>query len=280
MELVKHEGNEMFETRHPDSVLGEAALVGRAVDRLVRQRPDLVHVIGGRRHPRFELLQIVAAMFRCTARVTETRRISAPDGWEAVAEVVHVPTGTIVARGEGMCTVDEPLWRARMRYEIRGGQRIAAGEEPVSDHQRRAMAQTRACSRALRLALGWVLGLAGYEPTAAEELPAAETEAREHTQTAQIRRRRQSQETHQPTVSQPAESAATEQQRISREQRMQLWAAARAAGLSPERAAAIMRAHGYERSEDVRQADLPSILQAFEQAGEQAEQQMQLEAEQ
>ena len=36
---------------------------------------------------------------------------------------------------------------------------------------RRSMAQTRATGKACRLAFSWIMALAGYEPTPAEELP-------------------------------------------------------------------------------------------------------------
>jgi len=161
-DITQYSGGELSLGRSPDTVLAEASLVAKTVDRLVRSRPDHVQVIGGRKHPRFELLQIVGSMFRVTARVRGTRQLIELDGWEAVAEAYHVPTGQVIATGEGMCSTDEPDWAVRPKYEWRNGRREKVGEVPVTSHQRRSMAQTRACSKALRLALGWVLGLAGY----------------------------------------------------------------------------------------------------------------------
>jgi hypothetical protein len=39
------------------------------------------------------------------------------------------------------------------------------------DYALRSMAQTRAVAKALRLCLGWIMSLAGYEATPAEEMP-------------------------------------------------------------------------------------------------------------
>jgi len=240
-ELTSYSGGELSLGRSPDTVLAEASLVAKAVDRLVKSRPDLVQVIGGRKHPRFELLQIVGSMFRVTARVRETRQLVQPDGWEAVAEAYHVPTGQVIATGEGMCSTDEPDWAVRPKYEWRNGRREKVGEVPVTSHQRRSMAQTRACSKALRLALGWVLGLAGYEATAAEEMSSAEE-----------------------APAQPAKplrkSAKQPDATISEWQAKQLWSAARAVGLSEAEVAELLQAHGYQRTAEVRVADYQRLL--------------------
>jgi len=240
-EITQYSGGELSLGRSPDTVLAEASLVAKAVDRLVKSRPDLVQVIGGRKHPRFELLQIVGSMFRVTARVRETRQLVQPDGWEAIAEAYHVPTGQVIATGEGMCSTDEPDWAVRPKYEWRNGRREKVGEVPVTSHQRRSMAQTRACSKALRLALGWVLGLAGYEATAAEEMSGAEE---------------------QPAPARPLRKSAKQQPdaTITDWQAKQLWSAARAVGLSEAEMAELLQAHGYQRTADVRVADYQRLL--------------------
>jgi hypothetical protein len=237
-ELVEYSGADLAISRSPDAVLAEASLVGKAVERLVKQRPDLVQVIGGRKHPRFELLQIVGSMFRLTTRVRETRHIICGDveGWEAIAEAVHVPSGQIVSVAEGMCTTDEPDWAVRPKYEWRNGRREKIGEVSVTSHQRRSMAQTRACSKALRLAIGWVLGMAGYEATAAEEVAGSD-----ETQAAlQIRRKSERTE-------QQAQSRVT----ITEAQAKRLWAIARSGGLSDEQVAGIIRTFGIEHTRQI-----------------------------
>ena len=238
-EITQYSGGELSLGRSPDTVLAEASLVAKAVDRLVKSRPDLVQVIGGRKHPRFELLQIVGSMFRVTARVRETRQLVQPDGWEAIAEAYHVPTGQVIATGEGMCSTDEPDWAVRPKYEWRNGRREKVGEVPVTSHQRRSMAQTRACSKALRLALGWVLGLAGYEATAAEEMSGAEE---------------------QPAPAKPLRKSAKQPETITAEQAKQFWSAARAVGLSDAEVAELLQAHGYQRTAVVRVADYQRLL--------------------
>lgn len=71
--------------------------------------------------------------------------------WEAAVEV-RTAAGVVVGRAEGMCSRDEETWNDR------------------SDFALRSMAETRAESRAYRRAVGWIISLAGYSPTPAEEM--------------------------------------------------------------------------------------------------------------
>lgn len=252
MEMTKYQPSEITVSRHPETVLSEAALVAKTVDKLVKSRPDLVQIIGGRKHPRFELLQIVASMFGVTARVVETRRLESPDGYEAIAEAVNAATGVVLARGEGMCTTDEPTWHMRPKYEWRGGKREKVGEEPVTAHQRRSMAQTRACSKALRLALGWVLGLAGYEATAAEEFDGVDAEP----PAPQPPRPRRKSQAHAPEQDQQPQQAL-----ISEAQVRRLWAIARECGVPETEVARIIQSRGYESSRAIQTSDYDAIVE-------------------
>jgi hypothetical protein len=55
-------------------------------------------------------------------------------------------------RAYGVCSSDEPNWRGKPEFQLA------------------SMAQTRAAGKVLRLLLGWIVTLAGYEPTPAEEM--------------------------------------------------------------------------------------------------------------
>jgi hypothetical protein len=74
------------------------------------------------------------------------------DGWEARVAAIHVGYDRVLGIAENMCVRDEPTWKGREDYALRG------------------MAQTRATSRALRIPLGFVMKLAGFEATSAEEM--------------------------------------------------------------------------------------------------------------
>lgn len=72
-------------------------------------------------------------------------------GWEARAEA-RTRDGAVVGADVAVCTWDEPRWESRTSAEVLG------------------MAQTRAKSRALRGPLGFIVALAGYVATPAEEM--------------------------------------------------------------------------------------------------------------
>src|SRR3990167_4142653 len=64
--------------------------------------------------------------------------------------------GRIVGAAEAQCCRDETTWAKRADYALR------------------SMAQTRATSKALRLPLGFVMAMAGFEATPEEEIPEEE----------------------------------------------------------------------------------------------------------
>lgn len=72
--------------------------------------------------------------------------------WEAIVEV-KTAAGVVVGRSKGMCARSESSWMKK------------------PDPAVCSMAETRAASRAFRAALGWVVAMAGYNPTPAEEMP-------------------------------------------------------------------------------------------------------------
>ena len=74
------------------------------------------------------------------------------DGWEARVEA-RTTSGAVIGAAEAMCSRAENTWAKRDPYALR------------------SMAQTRATSKALRMPLGFVMTLAGYEATPAEEMP-------------------------------------------------------------------------------------------------------------
>jgi hypothetical protein len=87
--------------------------------------------------------------------------VTEADGiYTAVVELRRINDGQSIARASAECGAPDeldrhgkPLWASRPRYA------------------RRSMALTRATAKACRLAFSWVIVLAGYEATPAEEMP-------------------------------------------------------------------------------------------------------------
>lgn len=71
--------------------------------------------------------------------------------WEACVEV-RTAGGAVVGKAEAMVSRSEGTWSRREDFALR------------------SMAETRAESRAYRRAIGWIVHLAGYSPTPAEEM--------------------------------------------------------------------------------------------------------------
>lgn len=195
------EGLDIGVRRPPAMVLEEARRAAKALKDIVDAKPKPV-MFNGERYLEFEDWQTVGRFYGISPRVTSTRYVEYGDvrGWEALAEAVHVPSGSVISMAEAMCLNDEEKWHMRPKYEYHyvkksGGlssedpgrdeliweekngkrfpkkERVRMGDERVPLFQLRSMAQTRAGAKALRNALAWVVVLAGYKPTPAEELP-------------------------------------------------------------------------------------------------------------
>jgi hypothetical protein len=110
--------------------------------------------IQGRKYVRVEGWQSIATAHGCIASARDVERVEG--GIRAIGEVRRMDTGATLATAEGFVGDDEPTWAKRPEYA------------------RRAMAQTRAISRACRSAFAHVVVLmdAGLETTPAEEVPA------------------------------------------------------------------------------------------------------------
>ena len=148
----------IYLAQDPDQVLEQASRAARALVRAVSQNEaQYVVRIGPSRHLRFEAWQTLSAFFGLSVSCEWTREVrdaeGRPLGWEARAVVRR--GDRIVSAAEAQCSVEEPSWRGKPAFQLR------------------SMSQTRAAVKALRQALAWVVVLAGYQPTPAEEVEAA-----------------------------------------------------------------------------------------------------------
>lgn len=146
--------NTLFGTDNPGEVVARAATVAKTLADLVR-RQNLVVRIGQSDHVRVEGWTLLGSMLGVFPVVEWTRPVLENDeqvGWEARVEA-RTRSGEIVGAAEAECMRSERTWKGRDDYALR------------------SMAQTRAVSKALRLPLGFVMQLAGFDPTPAEEMP-------------------------------------------------------------------------------------------------------------
>lgn len=113
--------------------------------------------ISGKKFVKCEGWQVLGAMLGCTPRITKVEKIT--DGYIAEAEVVNI-NGIVLSRAQAMCLITEKLKK-------KDGTIIERWED---EYAIMSMAQTRAVSKAFRLGFSWIVGLAGFEPTPAEEV--------------------------------------------------------------------------------------------------------------
>jgi hypothetical protein len=138
----------LFGTDDPSAVVERASTVASALAEVIGER-NLTTRIGNKDHVQVEGWTLLGSMLGVFAEVEWTHPIE--NGWEARA-VARTLNGNVVGAAEAMCTRKERTWGNRDDYALR------------------SMAQTRAVSKALRMPLGFIMHLAGYSATPAEEL--------------------------------------------------------------------------------------------------------------
>lgn len=137
----------------------------------------LARRIGPKEYLEYEAWLTIARFNMCTPVTKWTRAIERPGyemtvdgrawGYECLVEV-HNANDQVIASAEGMCTRAESKWRGRDDYAIR------------------SMAQTRTAGKALRSVFSWVVVLAGYAPTPAEEMDGVREEVERETDAGAI----------------------------------------------------------------------------------------------
>ena len=145
----------LFGAHNALAVIDAATAMAQPLAHIIEEQ-KLYTDIRGRRHVRVEGWALLGSMLGVFPVVCWSRPLE--DGWEARVEA-RTRDGAIVGAAEAECLRSEGTWRDRDDYALR------------------SMAQTRATSKALRLPLGFVIQLAGFETTPAEEMPAEEAPA-------------------------------------------------------------------------------------------------------
>jgi len=141
--MIIDESPSHFMQRHTDM----ATVLGKFImDR------KLYKVIQDRKYVMVEGWTTLGGMIGVLPREVEVKRLE-DGGYEAIVELVQATTGLVIGRASALCGMDEKTWAGRPEYA------------------RRSMAITRATGKAYRLGFSWIVKLAGYEATPAEEMP-------------------------------------------------------------------------------------------------------------
>jgi hypothetical protein len=156
-ELVPYEPQApagLFGTTDPDQVVARAVKVADALERVIREK-ELIARIRQNEHVLVEGWTLLGSMLGVFPVLVWTRPLE--DGWEARVEA-RTLDGRIVGAAESECLRSESKWAKADDYAVR------------------SMAATRATSKALRQPLGFVMTMAGFETTPADEVSADDPE--------------------------------------------------------------------------------------------------------
>jgi len=152
-EMIQYEAPQavtLFGSNDPGAIVAAATAVAEPLAKVIKDR-KLFANIKGRQHVMVEGWTLLGTMLGVFPVCTWSRSLENGLGWEARVEA-RTLRGEIVGAAESQCTRDESTWKTRDDFALR------------------SMAQTRATAKALRLPLGFIMSLAGYEATPAEEL--------------------------------------------------------------------------------------------------------------
>jgi hypothetical protein len=157
----------LFGTSDPNEVIQMAGKVATGLkDVLVKQR--LTQRIGSSDHVKVEGWQTLGSMVGCfPVKEGEVEEIPWPSS---------IPTALQQAKQDGKCFG----FRASYRVQTLSGAVVGGGEADCrrteskwkdrDDYALKSMAQTRAQAKALKAPLGFIVTMAGYEATPAEEM--------------------------------------------------------------------------------------------------------------
>lgn len=144
----------------PAAVLAEAQKAAQALAEVIAKKADPV-MINGKQYLEYEDWQTCARFYGITAKTVDTQYVEFGDARGFSARAVAIRSdGMEISAAESMCLNDEARWTDRDLFQLK------------------SMAQTRACAKALRNVLAWVVVLAGYGSTPAEELDNLRREAK------------------------------------------------------------------------------------------------------
>lgn len=139
---------------NPERDTNKAKKASEKLIDIVKQNGWSVNVGGKSNHLMYEAWQTVGKYFNCSVGTgdAEPVEIDNVSGFKAKAYVIDNKTGVKVGEAEAYCMRDEANWKTKPTFQLA------------------SMAQTRAGAKALRQIFGFVVALAGYSPTPAEEM--------------------------------------------------------------------------------------------------------------
>ena len=129
--------------------------VAKVVKQFVRTTPSLKMRLDGKKYAYAPVWQFAAACFGITPMVTSTEELLTDDrkemGYLATAHAID-RTGRVISGADATCMCAEEDWQNKPSFQLR------------------SMAETRACTKVLSNILRYVMVMAGFCPTPADEI--------------------------------------------------------------------------------------------------------------
>jgi len=142
-------GNHFLDQTPKDKIL-QAVELANILDDIIKKQGLYVN-LQGKKYVKAEGWNTLGTLAQILPKEREVREL--PDGsYEAYVDLVRSDNGLVVGSGSALCGMDEKRWGQSQKYA------------------RRSMSITRATGKAYRNAFSWVMTLAGYQPTPAEEM--------------------------------------------------------------------------------------------------------------
>jgi hypothetical protein len=121
----------------------------------VIEKQKLYTIIQGKKHVQVDGWTTLGTLLGILPREKSVMELS-DSSFVAEVELVRYDSGRVVAGASSLCSIEEKRWSSADKYA------------------RRSMAVTRATGKAYRLAFSWIIKMAGYEATPAEEMDGVE----------------------------------------------------------------------------------------------------------
>lgn len=135
----------------PKDMMKYALEISDTLTDVLRQR-GMTQTFGQGEHVKSEGWQLAGSLLGFTTAEGPITEL-ADGSFEATVELRSIGSGRVLATASARCGSDEPTWRSKPKYA------------------RRSMAITRAIGRVYAQNFRWIIKLAGYETTPAEEMP-------------------------------------------------------------------------------------------------------------
>jgi hypothetical protein len=155
MVIISQEQNVSLAKFDPQKEIEFATKASKALLSIFENNLKKPVMINNEKYLEFEDWQTIARFFNTTVGTEKTEKLTDPSGkflGYSATSVVYNNLGNKIGGAEASCLVDEKNWLSKPEFQLK------------------SMAQTRACSKALRNIFGWVVVLAGFKATPAEEL--------------------------------------------------------------------------------------------------------------